>query len=148
MARRYIIDLGAHLSECDGNYLRLARLMPDLERSNRWEFHILLGGAAAQVAIEVEDRCRYTTVLTLCQRCALQGIDETRIKVRLYHDARCAEVIEFQGQRHFEPSYEYPNAKMRQPDEKAQVNRFLREFLDTCLAHGIACEEPEPVVSH
>ena len=28
---------------------------------------------------------------------------------------------------------------MRQPDEKAQVNRFLTEFLNFCLTHGIVC---------
>ena len=147
MARRYIIDLGAHLSECDGNYLRLARLMPDHDVRDRRDFRIPLGGAATEVAVQVEHRCRYTTVLTLWQRSPVQAVDETRIKVRLYHDARCAEVIEFQGQRHFEPAYRYPNAKMRQPDEKAQVNRFLREFLNACLAHGVACQEPELAVS-
>jgi len=147
MARRYVIDLGAHLSECDGNYLRLVRLMPDHEVSDRRRFRIPLGGAATEVAVQVEHRGRYTTVLTLCQRSPLPAANETRIKVRLYHDARCAEVIEFQGQRHFEPTYGYPNAKMRQPDEKAQVNRFLREFLNSCLAHGVACEETELAVS-
>lgn len=147
MARRYVIDLGAHLAECDGNYLRLARLMPNHHASDRREFRIPLGGAATEVAVEVEHRGRYTTVLILSQRSPLQGVDETRIKVRLYHDARCAEVIEFQGQRHFDSAYPYPNPKMRQPDEKAQVNRFLREFLNACLAHGVACQEPELAVS-
>ena len=139
--RRYNINLAAHLAECDGNYLRLTRLMPDLERSDRRDFRVLIGGAAPRVTVEVIDRCRYTTVLALSQRSVGHGVAETRIKVRLYHDARCAEVIEFQGQRLFEPVYDYPNPKMRQPDEKAQVNRFLREFLNACLAHGVANEE-------
>ena len=140
-SRRYNIDLAAHLAECDGNYLRLTRLMPDLERGDRWDFRVLIGGSAPQVTVEVIDRCRYTTVLTLNQHSVACGVEETRLKVRLYHDARCAEVIEFQGQRLFEPVYDYPNPKMRQPDEKAQVNRFLREFLNACLAHGVANEE-------
>ena len=140
-SRRYNIDLAAHLAECDGNYLRLTRLMPDWARRDRLDFRILVGRSAPQVTVEVIDRCRYTTVLALSQRAAASGMAETRLKVRLYHDARCAEVIEFQGQRRFEAVYDYPNPKMRQPDEKAQVNRFLREFLNACLAHGVANEE-------
>ena len=143
--RRYNIDLGAHLAECDGNYLRLTRLMPDMDHSDRREFRVLFGAApassAALVSFEVIDRCRYTTVVALRQWAASDSA-ETHIKVRLYHDARSAEVIEFQGQRLFEAEYGYPNRKMRQPDEKAQVNRFLREFLNACLTHGVANEEP------
>lgn len=151
--RRYNIDLSSHLAECDGNYLRLTRLMPDIESSDRREFRVLAGpgaGAASGatlVSLEVLDRCRYTTVVALRQFAAPNSA-ETHIKIRLYHDARSAEVIEFQGQRSFAAEYSYPNSKMRQPDEKAQVNRFLREFLNTCLAHGLACEEPVlPVAS-
>ncbi len=146
-ARRYNIDLGAHLAECDGNYLRLTRLMPDLERQDRRVFRILLGAAVLRVTFEVIDRNRYTTVIVLSQRSGVRGVAEIKIKVRLYHDARCAEVIEFQGQRRFEPVYQYPNAKMRQPDEKAQVNRFLREFLNACLRHGVANQEPAMIGS-
>ena len=140
-SRRYNIDLAAHLAECDGNYLRLTRLMPDWERSSRRDFRVLIGRSAPQVTIEVVDRSRYTTVVALSQRSVARGMAETRIKVRLYHDARCAEVIEFQGQRLSEAVYDYPNPKMRQPDEKAQVNRFLREFLNACLTHGVANHE-------
>ncbi len=147
---RYKIDLSAHLAECDGNYLRLVRLLPGVREGDRREFFVLLGEVSPQVTVEVTEQQRYTTVVLLRQRlpnvepaAAGDGIplNEMRIKVRLYHDARCAEVIEFQGQRRFEPVYAYPNPKMRQPDEKAQVNRFLREFLNACLAHGVATEE-------
>ena len=155
---RYNIDLSAHLAECDGNYLRLVRLLPGLREGERREFFVSHGDVAPQVTVEVTEHGRYTAVVALRQRFLGQGavpergspaegrdsaqrVGETRIKVRLYHDARCAEVIEFQGQRLFAPEYRYPNAKMRQPDEKAQVNRFLREFLNACLAHGVATEE-------
>lgn len=148
-AGRYKIDLSAHLAECDGNYLRLARLLPGLREGDRREFIILLGDVSPQVTVEVTERRRYTAVVLLRQRLPdiEAGVEERlafaelRIKVRLYHDARCAEVIEFQGQRLFEPVYAYPNRKMRLPDEKAQVNRFLREFLNACLTHGVASEE-------
>ena len=139
--RPYNIDLRAHLAECDDNYRRLTRLMPDLGRTDRRDFRLFPGAASLLVTFEVIYRSRYTTVLTLSQRSNLDGFGGTMIKVRLYHDARSAEVIEFQGQRRFEAEYEYPNPEMRQPDEKAQVNRFLSEFLKVCLRHGVAHEE-------
>lgn len=140
MTQRYNIDLGAHLAECDGNYHRLCRLLPELDAPRPDAVTIAFGSRTPAVVLRVLDQCRYTTVVALCQ-CALgPGLTDTRIKVRLYHDARCAEVIEFQGQRHFASRYDYPNALMRQPDEKVRVNHFLRELLSLCLRHGVTRE--------
>lgn len=147
MARRYNIDLGAHLAECDGNYRRLQRLLPDLALATDCPMAVGFGSRAPAVEVQVLERCRYTTVVALHQCALAPGVTDTRIKVRLYHDARCAEVIEFQGQRHFEPRYEYPNARMRQPDEKIQINRFLRDLLNLCLLHGVVNEQPATVDS-
>ena len=58
------------------------------------------------------------------------------LTVRLYHDARTAEVTAYQGQDRFRGLYAYPNDQGRQPDEKAQLNRFLGEYLALCLAEG------------
>lgn len=139
--RPYNIDLRAHLEQCDDNYRRLARLMPDLQRTDRRHFRIFPRTAALTVTFEVIHRSRYTTVLSLSLPASIRGFGDMRIKVRVYHDARTAEVIEFQGQRRFDAVYEYPNPEMRQPDEKAQVNRFLSEFLNACLRHGVAHQE-------
>lgn len=139
--RPYNIDLRAHLEQCDDNYRRLARLVPDLKRTDRCRFRIFSGTAALNVTCEVIHRSRYTTVLSLSLPASVRGLGEMRIKVRVYHDARTAEVIEFQGQRRFDAVYGYPNPRMRQPDEKAQVNRFLSEFLNVCLTHGVAHQE-------
>ena len=147
--KRYIIDLGRHLSVCDGNYLRLTKLMPNLGRhaedvglmGDRRAFRVPVGSASPAVAIEVVECSRYTTTLALlAQLSGGRGVADLSMKVRLYHDARSAEVVEFQGKRRFESAYDYPNREMRQPDEKAQVNRFLSEFLNACLHHGVAAE--------
>lgn len=143
--RPYNINLGAHLAVCDGNYLRFIRLLPAIEDAEARVFHVVFAPPAAAggvpaVKFEVTDRDRHTSVVALSQHGLGRGIAATRIKVRLYHDARCAEVIEFQGQRRFAAVYTYPNEKMRQPDEKAQVNRFLTEFLNACLTHGVVYE--------
>ena len=145
MARRYNIDLRAHLAECDGNYHRLQRLLPGALAAESAPVTVRFGSRTPAVLVHVLDRCRYTTVVALRQCALAPGVTDTCIKVRLYHDARCAEVIEFQGQRQFEPRYEYPNPRMRQPDEKVQVNRFLRELLNLCLLHGVVNEQTATV---
>ena len=57
------------------------------------------------------------------------------MRIRMYHDAKSAEVVEYQHQNRFHGSYEVPNRRMRQRDEKAQLNQF-REYLRYCLAVG------------
>lgn len=158
--RRYIIDLGAHIAECEANYARLMRLLPDLPDADRRTFSLRLGETEPKVRFEVAQRCPYTTVVNIVQdpppACGhesgqdsgqgagqnVPGLAETRLSIRIYHDAKAAEVIEYQNERGFHAVYEYPNARMRHPDEKAQVNRFLGEFLGVCLEHGVSSEQP------
>jgi uncharacterized protein YqiB (DUF1249 family) len=58
--------------------------------------------------------------------------------VRLYHDARSAEILDLEGRGQLDGLYAYPNRNMHQPDEKAQQNRFLAEFLGISLELGVA----------
>jgi hypothetical protein len=58
------------------------------------------------------------------------------MSIRLYHDARAAEVISSQGIRQVKPRYDYPNTNMHQEDEKQQINQFLNEWLHLCLCLG------------
>lgn len=59
-----------------------------------------------------------------------------RMTIRLYHDARMAEVLSSQDVRQIKPRYDYPNTKMHQQDEKQQINQFLNEWLQLCLSLG------------
>ena len=59
-----------------------------------------------------------------------------RLTVRLYHDARLAEVTEASPFRRVQARYPYPNSQMHQRDEKAQWNRFLGEWLAHVHDHG------------
>ena len=146
--RRYNIDLGAHIAECEANYARVMRLLPDLPDTDRRTFSVRFGESEPKVRFEVAQRCPYTTVVQIVQdphaACGenVPGLAETRLAIRIYHDAKAAEVIEYQNERGFHAVYEYPNARMRHPDEKAQVNRFLGEFLGVCLEHGVSIEQP------
>ena len=82
------------------------------------------------------------TMLRLSQLPKAPWSTRPALSVRLYHDARSAEVVEYQRDGYFRAVYDYPNRHMRLPDEKAQVNRFLGEFLSMCLVHGVSVREP------
>jgi len=145
MARkRYRVDLPSHMAECDANYLRLMKLFPRLREEDVSLFGIALAQQPHRVRLEVLERGPYTTLIELRQLPESPWAMQPHLRVRLYHDARSAEVVEFQGARHFRPTYVYPNNRMHLPDEKAQVNRFLSEFLSMCLAHGMALSELAP----
>ncbi len=135
----YSVDLGGHMAECDANYHRLKRLFPNLRTSDSVDFALYLPSFKADVVFTVGDKGRYTTVLHMAVRSDKKwmGMATTpEMAIRVYHDAQSAEVISYQNQNRFHGKYDYPNARMRQRDEKVQVNRFLGEFLTLCLTHG------------
>jgi uncharacterized protein YqiB (DUF1249 family) len=155
MARaRYSIDLRAHMAECDANYARMHRLLPELfDADERLVTLPLPGDDDGTIVFRVVERCPYTTTLSVRFDDPAFGeeadddgwhhmVPAPELRVRLYHDAQTAEVTGYQGEDRFAGRYEYPNEKMRQPDEKVQLNRFLGEYLALCLAHG---REGEPV---
>jgi uncharacterized protein len=144
LRKKYRIDLPGHMAECDANYLRLMKLFPKLREEDVSAFSLLLGERFCQVRITVVERGPYTTLIELKQVPGIPWNMVPRMLIRLYHDARSAEVVECHRSRHFRPVYDYPNEHMHAPDEKAQVNRFLTEFLSWCLRHGLAATEPVP----
>ncbi|SDL04686.1 hypothetical protein SAMN05192555_102266 [Franzmannia pantelleriensis] len=145
MARTaYVTDLKTLQGECTANYLRLTRLLGELDAGEVRE--IALQGRDTRFGslwLEVLERAPYTTILRVSQSGVLDAfIDPPRMRVHLYHDVRMAEVTDFQRQRHFRGRYRYPNPRMHQPDEKLQLNRFLGEWLEHGLAHGHSLDLP------
>lgn len=135
--RRYQVDFPAHMAECEINYLRINKLMPMLEEQDRWSFGVKLPcGSSARVDMDIVERCKYTTTVSVVQQGLLDWVKAHQMTVRIYHDARMVEVIACQKGRHFHAHYEYPNKKMYQQDEKIQLNRFLGEWLRHCLDFG------------
>lgn len=141
MANTYSIDLNRDQTVCDRNYLRLLKLLPDLAQEDEREFLLELPGrnTSPVITVTVTDRARYTTELVIRQSAPLpHWAGTSAMSVRVYHDARMAEIIEFNGERRFEARYQYPNARMHQEDEKSQLNRFFGEWLEYCLQYGLA----------
>jgi uncharacterized protein YqiB (DUF1249 family) len=133
------------MAECDANYLRLKKLAPDLDEREERLLVLVVADRKVVVRIRLLERCPYTSLIEVSQCPWLDGLmfhlPAPRLTVRMYHDARSAEVVEFQTGRRFHPVYAYPNDEMRQRDEKAQINRFLAEYLSACLCHGVAEDE-------
>lgn len=142
--RRQTVDLCTYMADSEANYRRILKLLP--EAADEMVYHVgLPGGQSMQVLFRVEQRCRYTTMLSIEQSGAGPWLAATHFEVRLYHDARMAEVFACQRRGRVYPVHEYPNANMFQPDEKLQQHRFLTECLRHCLQNGFS-EMADPVL--
>ncbi|QQD18098.1 DUF1249 domain-containing protein [Spongiibacter nanhainus] len=136
----YKVDLSAHLADCEMNYLRLQKILPNsLEDGQCLRFQM----GTSQLGITVIEQAPYTAMLELrLNRASGASWTRAELQVRMYHDAALAEVVASKGGRPLRPRYHYPNSAMYQRDEKAQRNRFLGEWLSYCLRCGHALDTP------
>lgn len=145
LRERYRVDLVELQAACEANYARLMQLLPAMREAVGAQRRVALSlgeHALGVLALEVLETCPYTSTLSVRQEFSLPWLPVPHMEVRVYHDARMAEVIGAQSARRFRGVYPYPNADMHQPDEKTQLNLFLGVWLSHCLACG---HEPMPV---
>jgi uncharacterized protein len=142
---RYKVDLPLQMAECEANYVRLTKLLanklPDQLGNPRGEFRFMVERGAQQWLhlLLITERSPYTTTLELSRTAIGASSDWLRmpkLTLRIYHDAKLAEVLAWEGHKRLRPRYEYPNQSMYQNDEKYQLNCFLGEWLTLCLEHG------------
>lgn len=140
MKRKYIPDLTRQMAICQSNYARILRLLPQLQLGARCDFDLCHDARDVQITLLVEEAFRYTSTLVMrqTQTAGSPWLEVPELVVRLYHDARMAEVICTRRRRQFSGVYPYPNAEMHQPDEKFQLNQYLSEWLNQCLSYGCA----------
>jgi len=110
--------------------------------------HDLIGQSPAEQTIEPrnnpsEREASGTTDFTVSDghhdskgRCVQYHTPE--MMVRVYHDAKTAEVTSYQNHRYFKAIYSVPNQFMYQSDEKEQLNLFLAEWLNLCIDEGLS----------
>jgi uncharacterized protein YqiB (DUF1249 family) len=134
---RYVPDIREFGYICESNYRRITLLFPVLHDGTVCCLDLQLNEQfLGQIAVEVADDSRYTQTLMLRQmQSAGPWLNDPMLKVRLYHDARMAEVISAKNHHHIAAVNAYPNKRMHLPDEKLQLNRFLAEWLQYCLRH-------------
>lgn len=144
LAERYRVDLAGLQATCEANYARLMRLLPGMrERPALRRLALSAGDATlAVLALKVTDAGPYTSTVEVREEPGLSWLPAPCLEVRVYHDARMAEVTGAEHCRRLQPRYVYPNAAMHQPDEKSQLNLFLGEWLAHYLSCGHLAENP------
>ncbi|WP_018878919.1 DUF1249 domain-containing protein [Thioalkalivibrio sp. ALE9] len=118
------------------NYLALRRLCPELERQPVRSVSRVAG--ALDLYLEVLERTRYTTTLHLTYRFDHQGErrEQPDMRVRLFHDARQAEVLELYCRTIGDGAV--PEMLSGHPGLvcRWRHNRFLYKWLRYCLRQG------------
>jgi len=131
---------------CEANYERLLRLIPDLDGSARSA--VARADGKPSLHLELLEHSPYTLTVEL-SHCFSQGgaqsLLEPAVKIRVYLDARAAEVLSDrdrpgrQGSRHREsPAREVM-------DYKWTLNYFLSQWLEHCLACNYCFGDARPV---
>lgn len=132
--RRQRLNLSQLHAECGLNYVRLLRLIPnpvEVGTSIRVDF---ADGPNSGMLLTVVEVTKYTYLLTIvADGSRPRWLPEIEVKVRVYNDARMAEVIEWCSDRTI-PWLLCENSGMQARDEKWQWNMFLSEL----LAHGLS----------
>jgi len=118
----------------EANYAKLLCTMPYIHSIQDQSIH-LSNTKIHCVEVKVLEVTRYTTMIifTINYIAQQKWLPQIAMTVRCYHDARVAEVINFQHHARFDSRYKYPNPNMYQKNEKQQINLFLGEWLDYLL---------------
>ncbi|TCS41161.1 hypothetical protein BCF53_107176 [Reinekea marinisedimentorum] len=136
--KRYVPDIAKHGQLCEANFVRLERLLGN-SKADTFEFswHDPQGNEI-DVDIEVIERFKYTTTLQLTKTFSTvpAPLNVVELTVRVYSDARMAEVVTLKQGSQLSGVYRYPNDQMYQIDEKEQANHYLAEWLSHLLSHG------------
>ncbi len=132
-SKQYIQSLPRYITLCERNYLRALKVLPEEVVGEQRVVDL----SAARYSITIENVSKYTTDVSIEQLAAVSThLPHFTLLVRLYHDAKVAEVIHRDYHRRIKPSYGYPNPDMHQKDEKYQLNAFLADWLMVCLEKG------------
>ena len=93
--------------------------------------------------IKIIECSKYTNLIEMRQlSTSIPAIMQPQLEVRVYHDAHLAEVVKNKNMGRIQQSYEYPNKRMMQKDEKTQNNLFLNDWLKFSLAFGMSVPNP------
>jgi uncharacterized protein YqiB (DUF1249 family) len=138
--KRYLPDISKHAALCEANFVRLERLLQDFSEDHyQFSWHDSHENQV-DVTINIIERFKYTTTLQLIKNLHKmpEPINTVELTVRLYSDARMAEVVTLSQGKQLAGIYRYPNDQMYQIDEKEQANHYLAEWLSHLLTHGAA----------
>ena len=122
------------------NYIQIRRLLPVMPPASAVRVSQIPGGL--DLHLRIIERCRYTSELILTYQFGQDDgspIAEPDLRIRVYHDARLAEVMAAHWRCHPALSTALPNAG---PVDHVSLhrrwrsNRFLYNWLSDCLRQG------------
>lgn len=138
----YRVNLPLQMAECEANYWKLMKLVSEAAQ-DQYQFKVSRDQRYWLHKLQVVERSPYTTTLVLSMESSQPSLwlKMPRLTVRIYKDAKLAEVLAWEGHKRLRPCYSYPNPHMYHQDEKLQINQFLGEWLSLCLAEGHSLDD-------
>ncbi|AHE98446.1 DUF1249 domain-containing protein [Thioalkalivibrio paradoxus] len=130
-------DFAALMELYENNYLRLRRLCPNLDSIESGQVSVVEG--ATDLHLAILERTPYTTLLRLTYEFGSDGRTSRQpdLRIRLFHDARQAEVVGRHCRRRGEGDL-WLDAAAGMPGLACRWrhNRFLFKWLGFCLVQG------------
>lgn len=127
----------------ENNYIRLRKLIPDLDILDT---AVSSRPGSVDLRLTVLERGPYTTTIALTYHFDADGdpVAEPDLVVRVYHDARLAEVLSYQ-RRVYKPGTAVWTGSEHafELDRKWRINRFLEKWLGFCLHQGHSFTLPD-----
>lgn len=138
--KKYVPYVPDFINLCERNYAQLRFFLPQEDKVGAYcRLHL---NADECYRIELLERSKYTvTVKIELHQTHAKPWFHPQFEVRLYHDARMAEVLACQQVRQLKAVYSYPNVDMLLPDEKLQINLLLRDWLMLCARRGYQTQQ-------
>jgi len=120
----------------ESNYLRLLRLIPELDRIDGC-FRSRVAGDC-NLHIEILERCRYTVTLSLTYHLETDHglVTDPDMQVRAYLDGRLAEVMSLCGDRRYVALRRLVRAHRKELDVRWQRNVVLNKWLEYLTDKG------------
>ncbi len=142
--RKYVPDLTGYMAQCEMNYvlmMRLFRLSENQSQSiSKGQRSLANLGViddekvALPFLINVDEQAKYTTTLNLTvELVKSEWVSPIKLRVRLYHDAQMAEVLERNRNHAPKSANPYPRQIKHYPDDKFQRNELLHQCLKRCF---------------
>ena len=112
------------------NYALLIGMFARLMEQSASEVATFFIPGRGETRVQVVERCRYTLTLVLAEAYSAKNVPEIAMQVRLYHDARLAEVISYQGFTDMLPKHrDLGKGSPQNHQEKRQANLLLHDWL-------------------
>jgi len=136
--KRYVPNLPELHSLAERNYSALAKLFGVAQVTESSATKCIAVGEQMAFTLQPTAQARYTTDLLVTQVAPdVAEYLQARFLVRLYHDARMAEIVDCQGQERLTALQPANLRDIRhRKDEKLQLNQHLAAWLRLCFARG------------